>query len=186
MMENCIVLIGMPGVGKSTVGVILAKLLGYKFIDTGVVVFDIKNRQLIKDISQFNFMDLPIGYENRLLKDIISAEGVDGFIAKENHIISQLKAEKAVIATGGSVIYGREAMENLRSIGRIFYLKLDYRKLRYRLGNIKNRGVVIRQGQKLSDLYNERCPYYEKYSDVIIDENGRNIEKTVEKILEYI
>lgn len=164
-MKNCVVLIGMPGVGKSTVGVILAKLLGYKFIDTDLVIQE---------------------HENKLLKDIISAEGIDGFIAKENKIISRLTAEKAVIATGGSVIYGKEAMENLKSLGKVVYLKLDYRKLKYRLGNIKNRGVVIRKGQKLSDLYNERCPVYEKYSDIIIDENGRNIEKTVEKILEYI
>lgn len=164
-MKNCVILIGMPGVGKSTIGVILAKLLGYKFIDTDLVIQE---------------------QENRLLKDIISAEGVDGFISRENEIISRLSAEKAIIATGGSVIYGKEAMENLRSLGKIVYLKLDYRKLKYRLGNIRNRGVVIRNGQKLSDLYNERCPIYEKYSDVIIDENGRNIEKTVEKILEYI
>ena len=164
-MKNSIVLIGMPGVGKSTVGVILAKILGYRFIDTDIVIQE---------------------HEKKLLKDIISEEGIDGFIAKENDIISGLNVEKAVIATGGSVIYGDDAMKKLSELGKIFYLKLDYRKLKYRLGNIKNRGVVIRNGQKLSDLYNERCPIYEKYADVIIDENGRNIEKTVEKILEFI
>ncbi|OPZ17796.1 MAG: Shikimate kinase 2 [Firmicutes bacterium ADurb.BinA205] len=164
-MKNSIVLIGMPGVGKSTVGVILAKILGYRFIDTDIVIQE---------------------HEKKLLKDIIFEEGIDGFIAKENDIISGLNAEKAVIATGGSVIYGDDAMKKLSELGKIFYLKLDYRKLKYRLGNIKNRGVVIRNGQKLSDLYNERCPIYEKYADVIIDENGRNIEKTVEKILEFI
>ena len=164
-MKNSIVLIGMPGVGKSTIGVILAKILGYRFIDTDIVIQE---------------------HEKKLLKDIISEEGIDGFIAKENDIISGLNAEKAVIATGGSVIYGDDAMKKLSELGKIFYLKLDYRKLKYRLGNIKNRGVVIRNGQKLSDLYNERCPIYEKYADVIIDENGRNIEKTVEKILEFI
>ena len=164
-MKNSIVLIGMPGVGKSTVGVILAKILGYRFIDTDIVIQE---------------------HENKLLKDIISSEGIDGFIEKENRIISELKAEKAVIATGGSVIYGADAMKNLSGMGTVIYLKLDYRKLRYRLGNISNRGVVIRKGQKLSDLYNERCPMYERYADIIIDENGRNIEKTIEKILEYI
>ena len=97
-MKNCVILIGMPGVGKSTIGVILAKLLGYKFIDTDLVIQE---------------------QENRLLKDIISAEGVDGFISRENEIISRLSAEKAIIATGGSVIYGKEAMENLRSLGKI-------------------------------------------------------------------
>ena len=164
-MKNCIVLIGMPGVGKSTVGVILAKILGYRFIDTDLVIQE---------------------HEKKLLKDIISSEGIDGFIETENKIISRLKADKAVIATGGSVIYGQKAMKNLSDIGTIVYLKLDYRKLKYRIGNIRNRGVVIRKGQRLSDLYNERCPIYEKYADVIVDEHGKNIEKTVDKILESI
>ena len=164
-MKNNIVLIGMPAVGKSTVGVILAKILGYKFIDTDIVIQE---------------------QENRLLRDIIDSEGVDGFIETENRIISGLNAEKAVIATGGSAVYGKEAMKHLSDIGAVIYLKLDYSKLKYRLGNIKNRGVVIRKGQRLSDLYNERCPLYEKYADFIIDENGRNIEKTVENILDSI
>ncbi|MCR5111897.1 MAG: shikimate kinase [Ruminococcus sp.] len=164
-MKSNIVLIGMPAVGKSTVGVILAKILGYRFIDTDIVIQE---------------------KENRLLRDIIASEGVDGFIETENRIISTLKAEKAVIATGGSVVYGRKAMKHLSEIGTVIYLKLDYSKLKYRLGNIRNRGVVIRKGQRLSDLYNERCPLYESYADIIVDENGRNIEKTVEQILENI
>ena len=164
-MKSNIVLIGMPAVGKSTVGVILAKILGYRFIDTDIVIQE---------------------KENRLLRDIIASEGVDGFIETENRIISTLKAEKAVIATGGSVVYGRKAMKHLSEIGTVIYLKLDYSKLKYRLGNIMNRGVVIRKGQRLSDLYNERCPLYESYADIIVDENGRNIEKTVEQILENI
>ena len=164
-MKSNIVLIGMPAVGKSTVGVILAKILGYRFIDTDIVIQE---------------------KENRLLRDIIASEGVDGFIETENRIISTLKAEKAVIATGGSVVYGRKAMKHLSEIGTVIYLKLDYSKLKYRLGNIRNRGVVIRKGQRLSNLYNERCPLYESYADIIVDENGRNIEKTVEQILENI
>ena len=165
IMKSNIVLIGMPAVGKSTVGVILAKILGYKFIDTDIVIQE---------------------KEDRLLRDIIASEGVEGFIETENRIISSLKAEKSVIATGGSVVYGRKAMNHLSEIGTVIYLKLDYSKLKYRLGNIKNRGVVIRKGQRLSELYNERCPLYESYADIIIDENGRSIEKTVEQILEKI
>lgn len=161
-MKNNIVLIGMPGVGKSTVGVILAKIIGYKFLDTDLIIQD---------------------EEKRLLKEIIESEGVDGFINIENRINSRLEAEGCVIATGGSVVYGKEAMEHLSDIGTIVYLKLDYRKLKYRLGNIRNRGVVIRSGQRLIDLYNERVPLYEKYADIIIDENGCGIEKTVNKIL---
>ncbi|MBR5682298.1 MAG: shikimate kinase [Ruminococcus sp.] len=161
-MDKNIVLIGMPGVGKSTVGVILAKLLGCRFIDTDIVIQE---------------------HEKKLLKEIIAEKGIDGFIETENHILSGLKAEKAVIATGGSVVYGGEAMKNLSGNGIIVYLKLDYGKLKYRLGNIKNRGVVIREGQSLSGLYKERVPLYEKYSDIIIDENGCNVEKTINKII---
>ncbi|MGN0576312.1 MAG: shikimate kinase [Ruminococcus sp.] len=164
-MKNNIILIGMPGVGKSTVGVILAKILGFKFIDTDLIIQQ---------------------KEKRLLKDIISSEGVDGFIDIENRINSQLEAENSVIATGGSVVYGDEAMKHFSEIGTIVYLKLDYRKLRYRLGNIRNRGVVIRPGQRLSDLYNERIKLYEKYADITIDENGCGIEKTVNKIVDSL
>ena len=163
MNSKNIVLIGMPAVGKSTVGVILAKLLGYRFIDTDLVIQE---------------------KEGTLLKNIISERGIDGFIETENKIISGLKAKKSVISTGGSVIYSTEAMKNLGEKGTIVYLKLDYSKLKYRLENIKNRGVVIREGQSLSSLYKERVPLYEKYADVIIDENGCNIEKTVEKIID--
>lgn len=164
-MKSNIILIGMPGVGKSTVGVILAKILGFKFIDTDLIIQQ---------------------KEKRLLKDIISSEGVDGFIDIENRINSQLEAENSVIATGGSVVYGDEAMKHFSEIGTIVYLKLDYRKLRYRLGNIRNRGVVIRPGQRLSDLYNERIKLYEKYADITIDENGCGIEKTVNKIVNFL
>lgn len=164
-MKSNIILIGMPAVGKSTVGVILAKILGYKFVDTDLLIQE---------------------SENRLLREIISSEGVDGFIEIENRINSRIDAQKSVIATGGSVVYGKEAMEHLSEIGTVIYLRLDYRKLKYRLGNIRNRGVVIREGQKLSDLFNERTPLYEKYADIIIDENNCNIEKTVSAIIEAL
>lgn len=164
-MKSNIILIGMPGVGKSTVGVILAKILGYKFIDTDLLIQE---------------------SENRLLHEIIESDGVDGFIEIENKVNSCINTEKSVIATGGSVVYGREAMKHLSEIGTVVYLRLDYTKLKYRLGNIKNRGVVIKKGQRLTDLYNERTPLYEKYADIIIDENGCGIEKTVSKIIENI
>lgn len=164
-MKSNIILIGMPGAGKSTVGVILAKILGYKFIDTDLLIQE---------------------SENRLLHEIIESDGVDGFIEIENRVNSCINTEKSVIATGGSVVYGREAMKHLSEIGTVVYLRLDYLKLKYRLGNIKNRGVVIKKGQRLTDLYNERTPLYEKYADIIIDENGCGIEKTVSKIIENI
>ena len=161
-MHKNIILIGMPGVGKSTVGVILAKLLGYSFVDTDLVIQK---------------------KEKKLLKDIITEKGIDGFIETENSILSTFSADNSVIATGGSVVYGKEAMANLSTNSIVVYLKLDYNKLRYRLGNIKNRGVVIRKGQSLNALYKERVPLYEKYADIVIDENGCNIEKTVNKIM---
>ena len=130
-MEN-IVLIGMPGVGKSTVGVILAKELGYQFIDADLLI----QKQ-----------------EKRLLREIIAQEGVDGFIQIENQVNASIETDRTVIATGGSVVYGREAMEHLKKISTVVYLKLSYQALKKRLGNLKNRGVVLREGQTLRDLY---------------------------------
>ena len=126
-MEN-IVLIGMPGVGKSTVGVILAKELGYQFIDADLLI----QKQ-----------------EKRLLREIIAQEGVDGFIQIENQVNASIETTRTVIATGGSVVYGREAMEHLKKISTVVYLKLSYQALKKRLGNLKNRGVVLREGQTL-------------------------------------
>ncbi len=160
--KNNIVLIGMPGVGKSTIGVILAKILGYQFIDADLVIQE-----------QYG----------KLLKEIIAERGIDGFIKVENEVNSSLNPQKAVIATGGSVVYGKEAMEHLSEIATVVYLKLDIHPLQKRLGNLKQRGVVLREGQTLRDLYNERIPLYEKYADVIVNENHCSLEKTVEKVI---
>lgn len=163
-MEN-IVLIGMPGVGKSTVGVILAKELGYQFIDADLLI----QKQ-----------------EKRLLKEIIAQEGVDGFIQIENQVNASIETDRTVIATGGSVVYGREAMEHLKKISTVVYLKLSYQALKKRLGNLKNRGVVLREGQTLRDLYEERVVLYEKYADVVIDEENKGIEETLQYILKEL
>lgn len=160
-----IVLIGMPGVGKSTIGVILAKIMGYKFVDTDIIIQE---------------------QEGRLLKDIIEEKGVDGFIEIENSINMNLNVKESVIATGGSAVYGSQAMENFKETSVIVYLKLDYDTLNSRLNDIKGRGVVLREGQTLSDIYNERTALYEKYADVIIDEMGLNAEKTIQTILEVL
>lgn len=162
---NNIVLIGMPGVGKSTLGVVLAKELGYEFVDADLLI---QKR------------------EKRLLKDIIAAEGVDGFLQIENDVNSNIQVDKTVIATGGSVIYGAEAMEHLKSIGTVVYLKLDYETLDGRLGSLRGRGVVLREGQTLKTLYEERVPIYEKYADVIVDEHGLNLEETLDVLLKKL
>jgi len=155
----------MPSVGKSTVGVILAKILGYSFLDTDLVIQNT---------------------ENRLLREIIETEGVDGFISTENRIVSKINTQKTVIATGGSIVYGKEAMYNLTQNGTVVYLKLDYDTLESRLSDIKNRGVVIRKGQSLADLFNERIPLYEKYADITVNEKNLTIEQTVSKIIELL
>uniref|UniRef100_UPI003FEF6FC5 shikimate kinase n=1 Tax=Roseburia sp. TaxID=2049040 RepID=UPI003FEF6FC5 len=162
MKNNNIVLIGMPGVGKSTIGVILAKVLGYQFVDADLVIQK---------------------EEGKLLREIIAEVGTDGFIEVENRVNAGLMVEHSIIATGGSVVYGAEAMEHLKKIGTVIYLKLPYEELRVRLHDIKGRGVVLREGQTFLDLYKERVPLYEKYADLTVDESGCSVEQTVEKIL---
>ncbi len=162
---NNIILIGMPGVGKSTAGVILAKILGYGFIDSDLCIQE---------------------KEKCLLRDIIEEKGVDGFIKVENDVLKELNAEKAVIATGGSAVYGEEAMAHLKSIGTVVYLELPYSRIKKRLSNIKGRGVVVRDGQTLKDLFEERRVLYERYADVTIHEAGMSVEETVAEIRKYI
>lgn len=164
-MKDNIVLIGMPGVGKSTVGVILAKVLGYQFIDADLVIQQ---------------------QEGRLLHEIIEKEGTEGFIQVENRVNASLSASHAIIATGGSVVYGKEAMEHLREIGTVVYLEVSFPVLEKRLADIKGRGVVLKEGQNLYDLYLERTPLYESYADIRISETGLDIEQTVEQIVSQL
>jgi shikimate kinase len=164
-MKKNIVLIGMPGAGKSTVGVILAKVLGYNFIDSDLLIQE---------------------QEGRLLKDIIEQDGLDGLIEIENQVNKKIDTEHAVIATGGSVVYSPEAMEHLREIGTVVYIKLSYETIDSRLENIRQRGVVFRDGQTLNDLYNERCPLYERYAHLIIDAQGLSMEQLMEKIAQSV
>ena len=121
-----------------------------------------------------------------MLRELIARYGLDGFLEIENRVNRSITAEKSVIATGGSVVYCQEAMEHLKEIGTVIYLKLDYSILRRRLGNLKGRGVVLKDGQTLKGLYDERIPLYEKYADVVIDEKKLNVEQTLQKILEEI
>ena len=165
---NNIILIGMPGCGKSTVGVVLAKAGGYSFIDSDLVIQE---------------------SEGMLLSEIIEQRGLEGFKETENRINSSIEADRSVIATGGSVIYGKQAMEHLRKIGAVVYIKLPYEEIEHRLGDLAKRGVAIRNGQTLRDLYDERKPLYESYADIIADEEGRTISEMAlyirEKVLSY-
>jgi len=156
-----ITLIGMPASGKSTVGVLLAKRLGYSFADVDILIQE---------------------QEGRLLKEIIAEEGLDGFLEVENRINAGIDVHHSIIAPGGSVIYGKEAMEHLKDISIVVYLKLSYESLKERLGNLVDRGVALKDGMTLQDLYEERVPYYEKYADITIDETGLDAGETVDKL----
>ena len=160
--KDNLILIGMPASGKSTVGVILAKVLGYDFIDSDLLIQK---------------------KEGMRLSEIISKKGIDGFIAVENEVNASIEASRSVIATGGSAIYGEEAMKHLREIGAIIYLQVDFKVIQKRLHNIRQRGVVLREGQSLQDLYEERCALYEKYADLIVREGNGEIEAVVARIV---
>lgn len=165
MAKTNIVLIGMPGCGKSTVGVVLAKLLKRRFVDSDLVIQE---------------------RTGMLLREIIAREGIDGFKAIEDRINASLEVENAVIATGGSAVYGSRAMAHLGETGLIVYLRLSYAALTDRLGSLEARGVVHRPGQTLRDLYEERSRLYEKYADLIIDEDNLDLEATVSRAVGQI
>ncbi len=160
-MSDNITLIGMPAAGKSTVGVLLAKRLGYSFIDVDIIIQE---------------------KEGMLLKEIIREKGLDGFLDVENRINAGLTAVRSVIAPGGSVIYGREAMEHLKAMGPVVYLKISYEELTKRLGDVVDRGVALKEGMTLRDLYEERIRYFEKYADITIDEEGKDLGEVVDEL----
>lgn len=160
-----IILIGMPASGKSTVGVLLAKSVGYGFIDSDLVI---QSR------------------EGRLLSRIIEDEGLEGFLLIEEKINAELCADRCVIATGGSVVYGEKAMENFKKTGKIVYLKLSYEELARRLSDLKGRGVAIREGFTLKELYDERIPLYERYADITVDLDGTNTAGALRRVLEAL
>ena len=165
---NNIVLIGMPASGKSTAGVLLAKTIGYGYIDCDLLI---QNEQ------------------KALLCDIIARAGVEGFIDIEEKINAELWAERCVISTGGSVIYGDKAMQHLKTIGKVVYIKVSLEELTRRMAgkDILARGVVMKkQGATLADLFAERAPLYEKYADITVDCDSLTLDQTVEAIIAAI
>ena len=160
-----IILIGMPGCGKSTVGVVLAKAANMDFIDSDLVIQKKMGAKLHRLLDQY---------------------GDEGFRAIENRINAELEAESSVIATGGSVIYGEDAMRHLKEIGTVVYLKLSCEAIADRLGDLHARGVTIQPGWTLRDLYNERCPMYEKWADVVVDCEQLRLREVVAYILERV
>lgn len=160
-MKN-IIFIGMPAVGKSTVGVVAAKRLGYQFIDTDLLIQE---------------------KEGKLLKEIINEKGIDGFLKVEDRVNAGVIASHAVISPGGSVIYCENAMRHYKEIGTVVYLQASFDTISNRIGNAKNRGVVLKDGQTLKDLYDERVPLFEKYADLTVCEDGLSLEDTIERVL---
>ena len=161
MRKDNIVLIGMPASGKSTAGVILAKVLGKKFIDTDLVIQE---------------------REKDLLSEIIKDKGVAGFMKIEEEAILSVDVNNTVIATGGSAVYGEKAMEHLKENGTVVYLKVEKDELFKRLTDIKERGVVLREGENIEEMFDSRSVLYEKYADIIIEERDSTIEETISKI----
>ena len=161
--QGNVVLIGMPGAGKSTTGIVLAKILNKSFIDADLVI------QAQCD---------------KTLQKIIDAMGPDGFIEIENSILSDLTAENSVIATGGSAVYSDEAMRHLAEIGKIVYLQISYESLRGRLGDLQERGVVLKggMGMSLRELYDERQPLYEKYAQLTVNVDDLSITAAARKV----
>ena len=160
-----IVLIGMPGAGKSTVGVVLAKRLGYRFLDSDLVI---QQR------------------EGMTLERIIEKHGDAGFIQIENEVNCSISPHHTVIATGGSAVYGKEAMEHFKDIGTVVYLELPPESLEERLGSLKERGVVSNGKTTVEEIYADRAALYKKYADITLNEQGKQIRETVEMLYDII
>lgn len=160
-----IILIGMPGSGKSTVGVILAKSLGIDFVDTDLLI----QRR-----------------ENRLLQNIIDTDGIDFFLDRERDAVLSVNENNAVIATGGSVILREEAMTHLKGLGTVIFLDVSVNELERRLSNIKTRGVAAEKGESVKDIYNKRFSLYKKFADLTVNADSLSCEQTANIICEYL
>ena len=162
---NNLILIGMPGSGKSTLGVVLAKTMGMMFMDTDLLIQDRANGKL---------------------QHIIDTEGIEAFLKLEEEVLQSVEANNTVIATGGSAIYSDPAMQHLRSIGKVVYIKLSCEEIENRLNNIKTRGIAMKPGETIKDLYDYRVPMYEKYADIVLETEGLAIEESIEKLINML
>lgn len=162
-----IILIGMPGAGKSTLGIVLAKIMNYRFLDADLVI----QQQC-----------------DKTLQKLIDACGPEGFIQVENEILRDIEADHTVIATGGSAVYSDEAMRHLAEIGRVVYLKISYDQLVNRLSDLQERGVVLKGGigMSLRELFDERKPLYERYADVVVDVDDLSITAAARKVADAL
>lgn len=159
--KSNVVLIGMPGSGKSTSGVLLAKTLGLSFLDSDLLIQQQKGA---------------------LLQDLVDQKGFSGFIDLEEKVVSRLEAANSVISTGGSVVYSDKIMSHLRNIGIIIFLDVSYPEIVRRIRNISTRGIALKSGQDLEALYGERLPLYRKYADLTVSGDDKSIEELVTEI----
>ncbi|MBQ8429270.1 MAG: shikimate kinase [Clostridia bacterium] len=165
LQNDNIILIGMPSCGKTTVGVSLSKAIGYGYIDSDSVI---------------------VAREGRPLDVIIEEVGRESFLDIEAKVNSELASSRCVIATGGSVIYRDYAMQKLKAMGKVVYLKHDLKTIEKRIGDMKKRGVAMKEGFTLKDLYEERAPLYEKYADVTVQLKDEPLSKTVARVIKAI
>lgn len=164
-MKN-VVLIGMPGAGKSTIGVVAAKALGYNFLDSDLLIQ---------------------AQEEDILENLIDKHGIDGFLAIENQVNRDIDVKRTVIATGGSVCYCDEAMQALKKKGVVVYIRQSLEDISKRVGSLHKRGVVIRKGTTLRELYEERIPLYEKYADIMVDVSGcKSLKESIDMVISCI
>ena len=165
--KSNIVLIGMPGAGKSTLGVVLAKILGMDFVDGDILI---QNQ---------------VG---NTLQKIIDAQGVDGFLQVENDVLAAVDVQNTVISTGGSAIYSDEAMRHLTEIGTVVYLDVSLEELRSRLGSLHERGVVMHKGVSMSldEIFEERGPLYRKYAEVTLQTDGLTVREATRKLVDAL
>ena len=163
--KSNITLIGMPASGKSSVGVVLAKRLGKKFVDTDIVIQE---------------------KYGKLLKELIEEHGDDGFREIEDEVNATIDVSNSIISPGGGVVYGERAMKHLKEISVVIYLELSYTAIKSRLGDLRERGITLKDGQTLKDLYLERTPLYKKYADITINEMKKSLSKTIDEICESL
>ncbi len=161
MSKNNIILIGMPGSGKSTLGVVLAKKIGYSFIDSDIVIQDTYKKTL---------------------EQLIEENGDTGFIKIENDVNCLISPEHTIIATGGSAVYGSGAMKHLKEIGTVVYLRVSEMDLNERLGSLKERGVVSNGKTTVKEIFEDRKALYEKYADITVDLEGKTLRESVEEL----